>query len=122
MVRRQLQVDAGKKLASMEPNTRAKVKLVLNALSAKGFQPKIFFAWRSVAAQHELFLKGRTKVRFSFHNAQKPDGTPNAYAADIIDQRWGWEKAAETAGFWEALGKAAKDAGLVWGGDRGPRL
>jgi peptidoglycan L-alanyl-D-glutamate endopeptidase CwlK len=56
-------------------------------------------------------------VRFSFHNAQRPDGTPNAYAADIVDERWGWEPAAEENGYWEALGEEARALGLVWGGD-----
>ena len=106
-----------KKLLSLDPLFRPKVQSVLTTLTAQGFQPKIFFGWRSVAVQHELFLKSRTKVQFSFHNAQKPDGTPNAYAADIVDVRWGWEKEAEENGFWDALGNAAKDVKLVWGGD-----
>jgi Putative peptidoglycan binding domain/D-alanyl-D-alanine carboxypeptidase len=105
-----------KKLRSLETLTRLKVQRVLGTLAAKGFQPKIFFAWRSVQVQEELFKKGRTKVHFSFHNAQRPDGTPNAYAADIIDARWGWEPEAEKQGFWTALGEAAKAEGLVWGG------
>ena len=106
-----------KKLQSLDPVFRVKVKGVVDALSTRGFQPKIFYGWRSVAVQQELFKKGRSKVRFSFHNAQKPDGTPNAYAADVIDRRWGWESAAKTNGFWDALGQEAKKRGLVWGGD-----
>ncbi|MCB1934725.1 MAG: M15 family metallopeptidase [Nitrosomonas sp.] len=106
-----------KKLQSLNPAFRIKVQNVLDALAQRGFQPKIFFGWRSVAVQQELFAKGRTKVRFSFHNAQKPDGTPNAYAADIIDKRWGWNQEAKDNGFWSALGEAAKKQGLVWGGD-----
>ena len=61
--------------------------------------------------------KGRSKVRFSFHNAQKKDGTPNAYAVDVIDRRWGWGDEAEAKGFWKALGRAGKAEGLYWGGD-----
>ena len=106
-----------KKLQSMEPSLRPKVQAILDALSAKGFKPTIFFGWRSVHVQQELYKKGSTTLRFSFHNAQKPDGTPNSYAADIIDSRWGWEPAARENGFWDALGQAAKDQGLVWGGD-----
>ena len=106
-----------KKMQSMDPQLRPKVQTILNTLRAKGFQPKIFFGWRSVQVQQELYNMGRSKVRFSFHNAQKPDGTPNAYAADIIDSRWGWDPPAKQNGFWDALGKAAKDVGLVWGGD-----
>lgn len=106
-----------KKLQSLNPVFRTKVQSVLDTLTHRGFQPKIFFGWRSVSVQQELFNKGRSKVRFSFHNAQKPDGTPNAYAADIIDKRWAWNKEAENNGFWSALGEEAKKQGLVWGGD-----
>ena len=106
-----------KKLQSLDPGLRHKVQKVLDAVKAAGFQPKIFFGWRSVQVQEELFKQGNTKVHFSFHNAQKPDGTPNAFAADIVDQRWGWDDAAEANGFWTALGTAAKSVGLVWGGD-----
>jgi len=106
-----------KKLLSLEPNFRSKVQTVLSTLIGQGFHSQIVFGWRSVAVQQQLFNEGKTKVHFSFHNAQRPDGTPNAYAADIIDERWGWETAAETNGFWIALGSAAKVAGLVWGGD-----
>jgi peptidoglycan L-alanyl-D-glutamate endopeptidase CwlK len=106
-----------KKLASMEPNLRSKVPIVMNALRVQGFQPKIFYAWRSVAVQQRLVAEGKSTVHFSFHNAQQPDGTPNSFAADIIDQRWGWEKEAKANGFWAALGTEAKKAGLYWGGD-----
>jgi|SRR5271157_1053134 len=106
-----------KKLQSLDLALRPKVQAILHTLTVQGFQPKIFFAWRSVQVQEQLFKQGNTKVHFSFHNAQKPDGTPNAYAADIVDARWGWDDAAEANGYWEALGKAAKLYGLVWGGD-----
>jgi peptidoglycan L-alanyl-D-glutamate endopeptidase CwlK len=106
-----------KKLSSMEPTLRFKMPGVIATLKQKGFQPKIFYAWRSVAVQQRLVAEGKSTVPFSFHNAQLPDGTPYAYAADIVDQRWGWEKAAKDNGFWDALGKAAKDVGLYWGGD-----
>ena len=106
-----------KKLQSLNPAFRLQVEGVISALRQRGFQPKIFYGWRSVAVQQELYQKGRSKVRFSFHNAQQPNGTPNAYAADIIDSRWGWAKPAQDQGFWDALGEEAKKRGLVWGGD-----
>jgi len=105
-----------KKLASLEPEFRAKVEAMLAELEAAGFQPKIFYAWRSVAIQRELKRKGRSKVDFSFHNAQLPDGTPRALAVDIVDKRWGWGELAKTRGFWSALGAAAHDQELYWGG------
>jgi peptidoglycan L-alanyl-D-glutamate endopeptidase CwlK len=106
-----------KKLRSMNSQFRGKVVKVIAALKKRGFQPKIFFGWRSVKVQLELVKKGRSKVKFSFHNAQTKNGIPNAYAADIIDSRWGWSAAAAKNGFWKALGEEAKAAGLYWGGD-----
>jgi peptidoglycan L-alanyl-D-glutamate endopeptidase CwlK len=106
-----------KKVQSMTPDLRPKVKAVLAALKQRGFSPTIFFGWRSVAAQLQLYNQRNSKVKFSFHNAQKPDGTPNSYAADIIDSRYGWSKQAETSGFWKALGDEAKKQSLYWGGD-----
>lgn len=106
-----------KKLQSMNPTLRPKVQAVLAALTQRGFQPKIVYGWRSVAVQLQLFQQGNSKVKFSFHNAQKPDGTPNAYAADIIDSRYAWTPQAETSGFWKALGEEAKKQDLYWGGD-----
>ena len=107
----------GKKLQSLNPYFRIKVNGVVKALKERGFQPKIFYGWRSVARQKELVKIGRSKVKFSLHNAQKPDGTPNAYAVDVIDIRWGWKSDAEVNGFWDALGQEAKKRDLVWGGD-----
>ena len=106
-----------KKLQSMNPTLRPKVQAVLVALTQRGFQPKIFYGWRSVAVQLQLVQQGNSKVKFSFHNAQKTDGTPNSYAADIIDSRYGWTPQAETSGFWTALGEEAKKQNLYWGGD-----
>lgn len=106
-----------KKLASLNPLLRPKVQAVLNALVKRGFKPKIFYGWRSVAVQLQLYREGNSKVKFSFHNAQKPDGTPNSYAADIVDERYGWEAQAQSSGFWKALGHEAKAQGLYWGGD-----
>jgi hypothetical protein len=96
---------------------RPKVTAVLEALARRGFQPKVFFGWRSVAVQLEIFKKGHTKVKFSFHNAQLKDGTPNAYAADIIDARYAWSAQAAASGFWKALGEEAHAQELYWGGD-----
>jgi peptidoglycan L-alanyl-D-glutamate endopeptidase CwlK len=106
-----------KKLASLDNRMRSKVERTLETLKGEGFRPKVFFAWRSLAVQHDLVLRGVSKARFSFHNAQKKDGTPSAYAADIIDRRWAWTKKAEKNGFWETLGRAAKQEGLYWGGN-----
>ena len=95
-----------KKLGSMHPELRPLVTGVVEGMTKRGFQPKIFFGWRSVAVQLEIF-----------HNVQKKDGTPDAYAADIVDQRWAWGKQAAQHGYWSALGEEAKKQNLFWGGD-----
>ena len=105
-----------KKLASLEPSFRAKIERVIAKLKAGGFQPKIVFGWRSTAVQKKLKQQGKSKVSFSFHNAQHPDGTPNACAVDIVDTRWAWNE-PDCHKFFRALGEAGKAEGLVWGGD-----
>ena len=105
-----------KKLASLEPSFRPKVERVIAKLKQQGFQPKIVFGWRSVQVQARLKKEGKTKVSFSFHNAQKPNGTPNAWAVDIVDSRWAWNE-PDCHTFFKALGAAGKAEGLVWGGD-----
>jgi hypothetical protein len=106
-----------KKLQSLHLDLRPKVTGVLSGLSERGFQPKIFYGWRSVAVQLEIVKKGNSHVKFSFHNVQHKDGTPNAHAADIVDSRWGWDRQAGLNGFWTALGEEAKKQNLYWGGD-----
>ena len=106
-----------KKLRSLNSDFGTKVKKLVEALEGRQFKPKIFYGWRSVEVQLELYRKGRTKVKFSFHNATLKDGTPNAYAVDIIDSRYAWNDAPETKEFWKALGEEAKKLGLYWGGD-----
>jgi peptidoglycan hydrolase-like protein with peptidoglycan-binding domain len=106
-----------KKLKSLTPDLRPKVAAVLEGLRNRGYQPIVFYGWRSVKVQQELVRQGNSTVRFSFHNAQLTDGTPDAYAADIVDQRYLWNEEAETSGFWKALGEEAKKQKLFWGGD-----
>jgi len=41
------------------------------------------------------------------------------YAADIVDERWGWEGPTKDHNhpFWKDLGHYAKAEGLEWGGE-----
>jgi len=106
-----------KKIRSLDRRMRIKVERVLRTLKSLGFKPRVVYAWRSVDVQRQLVAKGHSKVLFSFHNAQQVDGSPNAYAVDIIDRRWAWSPDAEANGFWDALGRAAKKERMFWGGD-----
>lgn len=106
-----------KKLASLNDEMRTRTASILQALEDQSFKPKLVYAWRSVEVQRQLVEQGNSQVSFSFHNAQQPSGVPNAYAADIIDRRWAWSGEAKDNGFWDALGRAAKDEELFWGGN-----
>jgi peptidoglycan L-alanyl-D-glutamate endopeptidase CwlK len=105
-----------KKLESLNPAMRRKVERVVERLEAEGYKPKVVYGWRSLKVQEDLVARGVSRVKFSFHNAQKKNGQPNAYAVDIIDRRYAWSDKAKTSGFWDALGRAAKNEGLYWGG------
>jgi hypothetical protein len=105
-----------KKLESMHPQLRPLVQGVLKGMVARAFQPMIFYGWRSVKVQQEKVKEGHSHVKFSFHNATNKDGTPCAYAADIVDQRWLWKPEAAQNGYWVALGAEAKANNLYWGG------
>lgn len=105
-----------KKLASLNAGFRSKVEATLRALREADYQPTVVYGWRSVAVQRALYDTGKTRVLFSFHNAQTPEGLPNAWAADIVDVRWMWRE-PDCHKFFKALGTEAKKQGLVWGGD-----
>ena len=99
------------------PEIPQQSQIVMGLLRGRGFQPTINNAWRSRVKQAQLFAEGKSKARFSFHNAQHPDGTPNAHAADIVDQRYEWdENNPQTFIFFNALGEEAKKVGFYWGG------
>jgi len=104
-----------KKLLSMEPILRRKVETVLQQLEAQGFEPQIFYAWRSQAEQQKIIARGNSTVKISMHNITR-NGLPYSYAADIVDKRYLWNTPA-CKPFFAALGKEAKAIGLVWGGD-----
>ena len=106
-----------KKLQSLHPDFRPQVEALMAQLARADYRPKIVFGWRSVAVQRELYPNKRTTVLFSFHNAQRPDGTPCAYAVDLIDSRYAWGPEAERSGYWRTLGSEARKLGLYWDGD-----
>ncbi len=107
-----------KKLRSMHPDFRRKVEAVMRELKKQGWQPTIDNAWRSLGVQAKLLKQNRSKLKFSFHNVLLPDGTPYAYATDIVDRRYQWDETKpETMMFFNALGAEVKRQGLYWGGD-----
>lgn len=123
------------KLESLNPNFTDKVRQVLEELTTEGWQPEIFYAWRSTKEQRDIKQRGHSSLSFSFHNAKK-DGKKNSFAADIIDKRYAWELPGEREGtanptkvveanierakFFNSLGKISKELELFWGGDFSP--
>ena len=123
------------KLESLDPAFANKVRQVLEELTTEGWQPEIFYAWRSTKEQRDIKQRGHSSLSFSFHNAKK-DGKKNSFAADIIDKRYAWELPGEREGtanptkvveanierdrFFNSLGKISKELGLFWGGDFSP--
>jgi len=67
------------------PTFAARVVRIIATLEAAGFRPRIQDAWRSAAAQAELFAKGTTKVKFGFHNVTGTGGRPESLAVDLLD-------------------------------------
>lgn len=105
------------KLASLDPEMAEKVKKLMQALKARGFEPKIFYGWRSGKTQQRLKKQGKSQVSFSFHNATK-DEQPASLAADIIDKNIAWTGPKDKVqSYRTAIGEEAKKLGLTWGGD-----
>jgi peptidoglycan L-alanyl-D-glutamate endopeptidase CwlK len=102
------------KLASLDSRFKPKVQLLMAAMMRRDFRPKIFYAYRRPETQLELYRKGRSQVKFSFHNVRTSDNrAPAALGADIVDAQKGWNNPA----FFKALGEEAKKLNLYWGGD-----
>ena len=114
-----------KKIRSLEPVLGQKVQIILQNMRKRGFNPKIFFGWRSVQKQRELKAKGASRVSFSYHNNEQSKGVPASMGVDIVDAKilWGAKEPVEViAPFWKALGEEVrKVGGLTWGGDWKPR-
>lgn len=103
-------------LMTCHPAFQPCVRRLIEALQALDWQPKIVYAWRSLVTQGNLVKHGNSRVRFSFHCAQRADGTPAALAVDIIDKRYAWSgKAARD--FFSDLRIEARKLGLISGAD-----
>lgn len=72
-------------LTECERSFRTALASVLMQLQGEGFRPRIQCAWRSLEDQQAAYLSGTSHVLFGFHNVTAPDGTPQALAADVLD-------------------------------------
>lgn len=108
------------RLRSMDhlaPRFRAALERMLDEMRRAGFRPVVFETLRTKERQEYLHGFGR----------QYDDGRGVVTQADSVDWTWhGYGLAVDIVcadrgydapmSFWRALGAAAKDEGLVWGG------
>lgn len=103
-------------LAQCHPVFRSALVAVLLALQGRGFRPRIQCAWRSPADEDAAYRAGHSHVEFGFHNVTGADGTPQALAADVLDDD---QPLTPTRGYLLALTRAAHaqqlETGLAWG-------
>lgn len=113
--------DNTNRLAKMHPYMRPKVGAIISDMEGHGYRPLIDFqVWRSPAQQAALKRQGKSRVSYSFHTVSGKDAkgkaTPESLAADITDNRWGWNSGTP---YWLTLARAAEShnlsTGIRWG-------
>lgn len=107
------QVDT-RNLGGLNPMLIDKVNVILSKLTQKGWRPRVASGLRSVEEQQEKIDQGRSSLK-NPRDSKHVQGR----AVDIIDSRYGWNGPASDLDFqfWNDLGEAAREVGLVWGGD-----
>lgn len=115
-------------LDALDPEFRARVERVVKKLEEKGYHPEVRSTYRSARRQDAMYTFSRTKEMFgaspgtrarggeSCHNHTDERGLPASLAADVIPGEEDRKDSRSRARFYWALGKAAKQEGLVWGG------
>ena len=112
-----------RELASLNPVFAALIKSVIAHLNKKGWQAFVFQGKTRTPQQAKDNVKKKTGIEMSWHrpdvHGRLGDQIIQLYAADIVDERWGWEGPARDTNhpFWNDLGGYAKAAGLEWGGE-----
>jgi hypothetical protein len=101
-----------KKLLQLDPQFQPIVSKILDALTAKGWQPIIAEGKRTVEQQREKVKMGYSQTMKSYHLT--------GLAVDIIDKRYAWNIPLHHK-FWYDLGHIVKDMKLQkgylrWGG------
>ena len=110
-------------LLSLHPAYSRLVRSVIDHLNNKGWQAFLFQGKTRTPQQAGANVKKKTGIKLSWH---RPDvigvygnQVVQVYAADIVDERWGWEGPTKNLHhqFWKDLSNFAKAEGLEWGGD-----
>jgi hypothetical protein len=112
------EVPRDRSLDGLAPKFRAAVERMLDKLHMAGFTPLVFETLRTPERQAYLYGFGRLydDGRGIVTQAPNADTSWHGYglAVDVVCARRGHD-APES--FWFALGCAAREQGLVWGGD-----
>jgi hypothetical protein len=109
-------------LDSLHPVFRSKVTTVLGQMQKKGWRAFVWQGKTRTKEQAEQNAKKKTGIVKSWHRPEISgvlrDEVIELYAADIVDERWGWEGPVKDLNhpFWNDLGAFAEAAGLGWGG------
>jgi hypothetical protein len=110
-------------LDAMHPVFRWHVEALIDHLNNKGWQAFVWQGKNRSAAQAAENAKKGTGIKMSWHRPEVYGRLGSLVvelnAADIVDERWGWEGPAGDLdhAFWNDLGGFAKARGLEWGGD-----
>jgi hypothetical protein len=114
-------------LDSLHPVFRSKVMTVLDHMRTKGWRPFVFQGKTRTKEQAKENAKKKTGIVESWHRpdirGRIGDEVVELYAADIVDERWGWDNGPTkdlNHPFWNDLGGFAKAVALEWGGDWKP--
>jgi len=103
-----------KKESSLHPALLTVWRRIKARLLEIGHRPIIHYGWRSIRCQADIYRRGLSNVKFSFHNVQKDDGTPISYAIDAVDERYYWGPLSGP--FFRDLGEQCDFENLYWGG------
>jgi hypothetical protein len=96
---------------------------VLANLNLAGWQAFLWQGKTRTPQQAQHNVQKKTEIKLSWHRPDVIGRLGNqilqSYAADIVDERWGWEGEAKNLNhqFWEDLSRYSKSEGLEWGGD-----
>lgn len=97
-------------LAELAPAFRERLERVLEQVEAQGYRTRVWETLRTPERGAWLKARGRSQSgRRSMHCLRA--------AADVICRRHRWDCDVHECRFFEALGRAARRAGLFWGGD-----
>jgi len=106
-----------------------RLNIILGELRSLGWKPKVHSeAFRTLEQEKQKVKEGNSETTSSWHvignrrwmaHGRSQIDVLFGNAADIIDERWGWDGPAMNPKFkfWTDLGRIAKKYGCEWGGD-----